>query len=221
MVEGNVSTSTAQPPAPVITPLIPKADLDLKAGDKKDEKKPPERNESKPAIQPPPTKGESKDFAADFLVGELIKAASMGMRSMNAPWTKMAQYQQEQALLAVKQRVEAAVKEAVDVIASTARLTFRSQVESVTFKDGVKATLKMAKTEDAHVLADQSGKTVLIVIEDYARFLNAGDAAKGDPDQPPLFDKPKEERSAADKPARPPKKKAKTSGTPKRKGRGK
>lgn len=231
MVEGNVSTSTAQPAPPVITPLIPKVELDAKAGEKKeekkDEKKPPEKNESKPAIQPPPTKNEAKDFAADFLVGELIKAASIGMRSMNSPWSKMAQFQQEQALLGVKQRVEAAVKEAVDVIASTARLTFRAQVESVTFKDGVKASLKMAKTEDAHVLADQSGKAVLIVIEDYARFLNAGDAAKGDPDQPPLFEQSqaaKDPKDAATPPRRPPKKKA--GGKPKaktasRKGRGK
>lgn len=224
MSEASAAPATQKPGTPPMPPLDLAKEGDKKDGTDKKEITPP-KEEKKPAVdlQPPPSRTEAKDFAAQFLLGELIKAATMELRGMNGPWSKLSQYQQESVLARVKQRAEAAVKEAVDVIASTARLTFRAECESVTFKDGVKAALKMAKTEDAHVLADQSGKTVLIVIEDYARFMNPGDATKGESDQRALFDKSKdEERTAADKPRRPPpKKKVKSAGTPKRKGRGK
>lgn len=227
MVEGNAAPATSQSSTPVITPLIPKEDLELK--DKVTtvavETKPAPAKADTKQLQPPPTKTESNQFAADFMLGELIKAATMEFRIQSKPWSQMKQFDQEAVLARIKQKAEAAVKEAVEVIASTARLTFRAQVESVTFKDGVKASLKMAKTEDAHVLADQSGKTVLIVIEDFARFLNPGDAVKGDPDQKALFDASqaaKDPKDAATPPRRPPKKKtdkAKAK-TATRKGRG-
>ena len=88
-----------------------------------------------------------------------------------------------------------AVMDAVEIIASDYRVTFRAGVDKVEFKaDGVKASLAMHNTEEAHALADSAGKTVMIVIEDSSRYLDIGDATEGEPDQKPLFGRSKQNR---------------------------
>jgi hypothetical protein len=209
--------------APTIAPLLSKDALDKANGAPMAEKSTPKKDEAEGGLAPPPTKGEARNFAAEFMVGELLKSVKKHFVPQTKPFTHLSEFQQTSLLTRVADDIRLAVKEAVEVIASDARLTFRAQVDSVTFKDGVKATLKLAKTEHAHHLADQAGSAVLIVVEDFARYINAGDEARGEPDQPPLFDASKrEEKDEADKlaPKRAPKKKVQGR-APARKGRGK
>jgi hypothetical protein len=170
-------------------------------------------------LAPPPTKAEARKFASGFLLGELIKAVKMHFVRATKPFSQMKEYEQEQLLRQVQHQLEAAVKETIETIAADARLTFRADVESVTFKDGVKASLKLGKSEHAHILADQAGKSVLIVIEDFAKFLNPGEEAKGEPDQPSLFDKSRAAAesvaSGGEKPKPPTKKKTPPKAAPK------
>lgn len=209
-----------------LTPLMPDVSLSDKPAaatpdghfaevseKKKDEKK----DAANEAMAPPPTKEEARTFAREFLVGELIKAVKSQFVPLTKPFIQLSEFDQTSLLKRVQFAIEGAVKEAIEIVASDGRLTFRSEVESVTFKDGVKVVMKLAKSEHAHTLADQSGKSVLVVVEDFVRYMNAGDETKGEPDQKPLFDKSKEptrEEGAAMAPKRPPKKIRKAGGKP-------
>lgn len=208
MESGTSTAAAATSDGKPITPLLPPAVLDKAAnGDGK------KKEAAEPSLAPPPSKTEARTFAREFLLGELIKAASLELKIQTLPFGKMTQFQQEAVLTRIKEKCAAAVKETIEIVASDARLTFRADVDSVTFKDGVKVNMKLAKSEHAHTLADKSGSSVLIVVEDFARYMNPGDATKGQPDQPPLFDssqtaKEAKNKDAATPPKRPPKKKA-------------
>lgn len=129
-----------------------------------------------------------KNTAADFLLGELIRASSKRFKFLAIPYMKLSQDEQQILLREIAEDCGKAVKEAVDIIASDYRVVFRAGVDKVEFKaEGVKAALAMHNTLEAHALADAAGHTVLIVIEDSSRYLEVGDATEGEPDQKPLF----------------------------------
>lgn len=129
----------------------------------------------------------AEEFARDFLLGELIKASSLKFKFLEKPFMSLKQAEQKNLLESLKRDIEVAVRRAVDIIASDNRVTFHAQCEQVGFKsDGVKATLSMANTMNAHALADSAGRVVMIVIEDGQRYLDAGNATEGEPDQKEL-----------------------------------
>jgi hypothetical protein len=126
----------------------------------------------------------AKDIAREFLLGEVMSAAMKQLRSLDKPWLRLPEAQQKRVIDQVQADVSSAIKEAVEVIASDDRTRFRASVESVTFKDGVKAVLQMGNTEASHELADTAGSTVLVVIENPNRYtLMGGNAPKPEPDQ--------------------------------------
>jgi hypothetical protein len=127
------------------------------------------------------------DIAREFLMGEVMAAAMKQLRSLEKPWLRLPEAQQQRVIDEVKEDVRRAVRHAVEVIASGDRTRFRAGVESVTFKDGVKAVLTMANTEASHELADTAGASVLVVIEDPARYTASGpNIPKAEPNQPEL-----------------------------------
>lgn len=128
------------------------------------------------------------EIVREFLLGELIKASTKRFKDLAVPFNKLTQEEQETLLSRMADDVREVVKTAVRVICSDNRINFRAEVESVTFKDGVKAVLTMPKTKDAHDMADAEGSTVMIVIEDGGRYLALGNATEGEPNQKPLFD---------------------------------
>ncbi len=133
-------------------------------------------------------KANVKDTAAEFLLGELIKASSKRFKSLAVTYMDLKQSEQEALLRDIAEDCRNAVKEAVEIISSDYRVVFRAGVDKVEFKaDGVKAALAMHNTIEAHALADAAGHTVMIVIEDSSRYLEVGDATEGEPDQKPLF----------------------------------
>lgn len=122
--------------------------------------------------------------ATEFLLGELIKASSKRFKSLAVPYMELKQREQQNLLSDIEQDCRKAVREAVEIIASDYRVTFRASVEKVEFKaDGVKAALTMVNSDEAHSLADAAGKTVMVVIEDASRYLEVGDATEGISDQ--------------------------------------
>lgn len=117
----------------------------------------------------------ANDIAREFLMGELVGAATKQLRSIEKPWLRLPENEQKRVLRAVQDDVAAAVTAAVELIASDDRTRFRAHVESVTFKDGVKAVLQMGNTAASHELADTAGASVLVVIEDPARYVVPGE----------------------------------------------
>ncbi|QIY81472.1 hypothetical protein [Chromobacterium violaceum] len=133
---------------------------------------------------------EGTAFASEFLLGELIKAATKQLKELAIPWRSMSQLEQENVLAKVKDDCWQAASKAVICVAADNRINFRAEVKSVQFlEDGqVKAQLVMLNSPEAHELANAAGGHVMAVIEDGKRYLEVGDACNGEPDQPPLFD---------------------------------
>lgn len=135
----------------------------------------------------------ARSIAKEFLLGEIIKVAMRQVRTLSMPFTMLRQAEQQAILDRVTDDIREILKEAIDVIASNARLSFSAEVEQVLFKDGIKATLKMDRGEHAHAIADIAGGFVTVVIEDRSVLLDAACEDMSEPDQPPLFDSPAQE----------------------------
>jgi hypothetical protein len=139
--------------------------------------------------RPAPVKQlEGVAYAQEFLLGSLIKAATKHLKTLAKPWGELKEHEQARVLGQVHDDCRKSVRDAIDIIAGNARLTFTAAVDQVVFKDGVKAVLTLAKTAEAHSLADAEGSYVTIVIEERSKLLNEGDALQADKDQKPLFD---------------------------------
>lgn len=131
----------------------------------------------------------SRDIAREFMLGEIIAAATRQLRALDKPWLRLPEAQQRNVLREVQLDAEHAITAAVEIIATDDRTRFVAQVESVTFKDGVKAVLTMPNTQASHELADTAGGRVYVVIEDPTRYTMPGtNMPKADPDQPGLGD---------------------------------
>ena len=128
-----------------------------------------------------------RDLAREFMLGEVMAAAMRQLRALDKPWLRLPEDKQEDVIEEVRDAVSVAIRQAVEIIATDDRTRFTAQVESVTFKDGVKAVLTMANTMASHELADVQGGRVYVVIEDPNRYTASSSAVpKADPDQPAL-----------------------------------
>lgn len=132
---------------------------------------------------------DGRAYAQEFLLGAMIKAATKHMKTLAKPWGELKEGEQKRVLATVKQDCRNAVRDAIDIVASNARVTFPAAVDQVVFKDGVKCVLTLAKGDYAHSLADAEGGFVTIVIEDRSRLLDEGDSLETDPDQKSLLGK--------------------------------
>lgn len=128
-----------------------------------------------------------KAYAAEFLLGAMIKAATKHLKTLSKPWIDLKEGEQKRVLATVQQDCRRAVQDAIDIIASNARMTFPAAVDQVVFKDGVKCVLTLAKGDWAHSLADAEGGFVTIVIEERSKLLQEGDALAVEPDQKSLL----------------------------------
>lgn len=121
------------------------------------------------------------------MLGEVMAAAMKQLRALDKPWLRLPEQQQKAVIDEVRDHVSVAIRKAVEIIATDDRTRFVAAVESVTFKDGVKAVLTMANTQASHELADTAGGTVYVVIEDPNRYVMGSSAVpKADPDQAPI-----------------------------------
>lgn len=128
-----------------------------------------------------------RDLAREFMLGEVMAAAMRQLRALDKPWLRLPEDKQKDVIDEVRDAVSFAIRQAVEIIATDDRTRFTAQVESVTFKDGVKAVLTMANTMASHELADVQGGRVFVVIEDPNRYTQSSLAVpKADPDQPAL-----------------------------------
>ena len=121
------------------------------------------------------------------MLGEVMAAAMRQLRALDKPWLRLPEEKQKDVIEEVRDACSVAIRQAVEIIATDDRTRFTAQVESVTFKDGVKAVLTMANTMASHELADVQGGRVYVVIEDPSRYTASSPAVpKAEADQKPL-----------------------------------
>lgn len=139
------------------------------------------------ADRPDEVQNDAHEYAREFLLGSMIKAATKHLKTLAVPWIQLKEGEQKNILAAVHTDCRTAIRDAIDIIASNARVTFPASVDQVVFKDGVKCVLTLSKSPDAHALADAEGSYVTIVIEERSKLLDEGDSLDVDPDQKSLL----------------------------------
>jgi hypothetical protein len=126
-------------------------------------------------------------MAREGLLAGLVLAVTKHLRSLEKPWSKLPETTQKTVINEIREDLQEHVYDAVDLIASDYRTCFRAKVDQVTFKGGVKAVLLMGNDEASHELADAEGGTVLVVIEDPARYAVDASLPKADGNQRDLI----------------------------------
>jgi hypothetical protein len=137
-----------------------------------------------------------RDYAQEYLLGSIIKAATKHIKTLSKTWGEMKEGEQRRVMADVQKDCYEATRDAIDIIASNARLTFPAAVDQVVFKDGVKCVLTLSKSPEAHSLADAEGSYVTIVIESRSKLLDEGDSTETDPDQRSLLGEDADEVAA-------------------------
>jgi len=122
--------------------------------------------------------------AAAFASRDLLEALVLEIKLQERPWDAMPQAMQDEVIERLRRRVETNVAKAVRLIVSDDQVVMPATVESVTFKEGVKAVLKISRhAVGRHDLADCEGSDVVVVIVDPKIYMQGTHEIKGTPDQ--------------------------------------
>ena len=133
------------------------------------------------------TFGAATTIAADTMLGDLMACLIDELKTAPDVWQKMPEHQQQDMIYRVQQRVQSAIHEAVQIIASDNRPTIVATVESVTVKDGIKAVVTLPKSDaQRQELFDAAGMAVLLIVGGAAGYYGGSDQVKPDLDQPAL-----------------------------------
>lgn len=109
--------------------------------------------------------GDIIDFTADTMLGTLTTVIVDEIKALPDVWAKLSEFKQDDVIKRVTSQVGDAVKRAVHLIATDGREVITANLEQITAKDGIKATLVLARhDENRHALLDAVGKPVLIVV---------------------------------------------------------
>lgn len=126
-------------------------------------------------------------IAADTMLGDLMACLIDEFKAAPRVWQEMPEHQQQDMIYRVQDRVQQAIKDAVEIIASDNRPTIVATVESVTVKDGIKAVVTLPKSDaQRHELFDAAGQAVLLIVAGAKGFYGGTDQVQADPDQPAL-----------------------------------
>lgn len=116
----------------------------------------------------------------------LMRSVLRVIKEMPKEWKRMKEVEQDGVLARLDYEVKDAVRKAVELIAADGRPNIVVELEQVTFKDGVKATVKMTRGgESRHELADAVGGNVILVIAD-AQPYTKGERPAAEPEQQDL-----------------------------------
>jgi hypothetical protein len=131
---------------------------------------------------------EAAGIARETMLGDLMQVIKSELSAQTEPWRKMTEEQQTQALERICKGVESAIDEAVRIIATENRPVITATVDAVTFKDGIKATIKLAKhSPGGHELADSTGHQVMIVVGGAEAYKGGAGDVVADPAQASLL----------------------------------
>jgi hypothetical protein len=120
--------------------------------------------------------------------GDLRDAMLEAFKRRPKPWSQMLEKEQRDVISALNNGAELIVQKIARLIASAGRVQIAATVDSVTIKDGIKATVKAPYTADnLHNLGSAQGKQILIVVADAGDYMGQRREPKATPDQAPLI----------------------------------
>lgn len=117
----------------------------------------------------------------------LMRVLFEEITSLRQPWAVTPQQLQQEVLDRLRGQVQEAVNAAVLRIGTSNFTHVAATIESLTIKDGAKATMKLARGGEAiHELGDRVGSLAIIVFADPKEYTDGMDALRADLDQKPL-----------------------------------
>lgn len=118
------------------------------------------------------------------IAGDLLSALVDEVRILPDVWPKIPEVEQGEIIDRLRARVTHNVREAVYAIAADGRITVAADLESITFKDGCKVTLRVGKNSGGkHDLIDAVGRAVLVVLANPEDYMGGLGEVRPDPDQ--------------------------------------
>lgn len=139
-------------------------------------------------------------FAEETLSGDVRDTLLTHVRSMETPWSKLSQRDQEDKIDAIDRLAETVVRRAVSIIARRGFDLISVKIADFSVKGGaIKGKFEAIVSEPNVVaLADHQSASAVLVLTDAADFIGERAAAKADPDQPAMFDDEDEAEQDAD-----------------------
>lgn len=121
----------------------------------------------------------------------LLDALINEIRQLPKPWQQTSEAEQQVVIDRLRRSVENAVRSLVGTIAAARFARIPATIDSVTFKDGVKAVLKLSKGySGTYELAENTGGQALVVLASHQQFVDGIERIKADADQPDMFQAP-------------------------------
>ena len=119
----------------------------------------------------------------------LLRALLDEVQQLPDLWQKLNERRQAEMIDRLRSQVEDQVRQLVLTVCARGFTALPADLESLTFKDGAKAVLKLSRTgESIHELADNVGGRCLIVLATAAEFTDGMFTVQPDPDQADLID---------------------------------
>lgn len=123
---------------------------------------------------------------SDHLAGSVRDFLLHHYQRLGAPWNKLSEAEQRGLVSDALNEAHDLVRAAIETIVANTGPAIQATVDSVTVKDGIKATLTMSRhAEQRHDLVDAQGKAVFVLVMDAAAFGKA-EKVDTDPDEPEI-----------------------------------
>lgn len=130
----------------------------------------------------------SRNYAAGGLAAQVTETLIDEIRGLDKPWHKTPESEQAVVISRLSDSVYQSIQKAVQVLSSQGHKAVICNLFSVTFKDGVRATITVAPGSDLrHDLADYATKDCVLVLADPSVFMDGLADLKPDADQPKLI----------------------------------
>jgi len=131
---------------------------------------------------------EISDHIRTFLLGNMVNAVMKHVKGIKAEWNMADENLQNEFIYNLTSDLKEELNKGINVIKADLHTSFRAKVDSVTFKDGVKAVLVLANTKASHELADVQGGEVLVVLCDNKIYLSEEGIPTAEKDQGSLLE---------------------------------
>lgn len=124
------------------------------------------------------------DLVEESVGTSLLKQLVTEFQHLPAPWHQMNADRQGEVIDRLRGGVEDGVRAVVKAVCSRSFTHLGAEIESLTFKDGAKAVLKLQRSGDAiHELADGVGGQCMVVLATVAEFTDGMHTVAPTPDQ--------------------------------------
>jgi len=137
-----------------------------------------------------PAQNSAIEMAAEHLGRDLMGLVLQEIKAIPDVWQKLPEYQQADVIDRVRESVERAVFQAVNLISANGMTRVVADLEGVAIKDDIKATFKVSRTNSADALQalyDAHNKACLLIVATPEQFTGGMGEIQPDPDQPELL----------------------------------